>query len=74
MSKWFIGMGTQKIHGVHSPLHPSQVKFGDALGDTWNTGGICEDHHSILESILGPAQRTCSITEPTAVSRNDMIV
>lgn len=36
--------------------------------------GIGEDHHSILESALGPAQRTCSITKPTEVSRNGIIM
>lgn len=74
MSKWFIGMGTWKIHGVHSTLHPSQVTSGDASDDTWSYRGICEDHHSLLESALGPANRTCSITKPTAVSRNDIIM
>lgn len=38
MSKWFIGMGTWKTHGVHSTLHPSQVTSGDASDDTWSTG------------------------------------
>lgn len=40
MSKWFIGIGTWKIHGVHSTLHPSQVTSGDAPGDTWSTGEL----------------------------------
>lgn len=74
MSKWFIGIGTWKIHGVRSTLHPSQVTSGDAPGDTGSTGELVRDHCSILESALGPAQRTCSVTKPTEVSRNDIIM